>query len=255
MSRKSELRELRSQAAGLDADIGDAERRLADVRDQVEGLAGPIAGLEEEIRALASSASDVQSEILRQTEQQKRLTDDIALMRQEWSLLEDEIRRLEAVRRDTRSKAEEAERQAEQLKHQIETAEHAIRGYESDRAARQQEQTAARVALAETVQRLNGLREAFEKLEADLERGRTEASRMRRHETVLCSRHAECELAALRASAELAVAFRRKDVEERRVSEWALRRDADRARRGQLVEALAVVRTEAQHARRAVSRT
>ena len=246
ISRKSELRELRSQAAGLDADIADAEHRLGDVRDQVEGLAGPILGLEEEVRALTSNASDVQTEILKQTEQQKRLTDDIALLRQEWAMLEEEIRRLEAFWRETRGKAEEAERQAEQLKHQIETAERAVRGYENDRAARQQEQTAARVALAEMVQRLNSLRDAFQKLEVDLERGRAEGSRMRRHEGVLSARHAECELGALRASAELAEAFCRKDVEERQVAGWVVRREADRARRGQLVDALALARTEAQ---------
>ena len=44
------------------------EPLLADVRDQIDGLAGPIHGLEEEIRALTSNAADVQTEILKQSQ-------------------------------------------------------------------------------------------------------------------------------------------------------------------------------------------
>src|SRR5262249_32295986 len=71
-----------------------------------------------------------------------------------------------------------------------------------------------------------------------------EAERTSRHEAVLRSRLAESELAALRSSAELAESFRLKDLEERRGADWSLRREADRARRGQLMESLAAARTE-----------
>jgi chromosome segregation protein len=244
VSRKSELRELRSQAAGLDAEIAEAEHHLAELREQVEGLAGPIHGLDAEIRALTSSASNVQTEMLKQTQKRERLTDDITQTRQEWESLGQEVQRLDALWRETRAGAEEAENEAEQLKAQIETAERAVRGYEHDRAARQQEQTAARVALAETVQRRNSLREAHQKLEEDLARGRAEAERTSRHEAVLRTRLAESDLAALRASAELAENHRLKDLEERRVADWSSRREADRMRRGHLMESLAAARTE-----------
>jgi chromosome segregation protein len=246
VSRKSELRDLRTQAAQLDAEIGDAERRLADVRDQADALAGPIHGLEEEIRALTSSAADVQTEMVRQTQQRERLTDDIRLIRQEWQALEDELRRVEAFWRETRGKAAEAEREAEELRAQLETADHAIRAYEQERAGRQQQQTAARVALAETVQRLNGLRESYEKLTADLVRGRTEAERMARHEGVLLGRLTDSELAVLRASAGLADAFHTKEALEGQISKAARLRDADRARRGELLESVQAARAESQ---------
>jgi chromosome segregation protein len=246
VSRKSELRELRTQAAEVQSAIVDAERRLADLRDHADALVGPIHGLEEEIRALASNAADVQTEMLKQAQQRQRLTDDISLVRREWEMLEEELQRLEEFWRDTRGKAAEAEFEAEDLRAQLEAADHAIRGYEHERAGRQQEQTAARVALAETTQRLTSLREAYQSLQADLARGRTEADRMARHEEVLADRLAESELAALRASAALADIFLTKDALERQLTDGARRRETDRTRRAELVEALRAARAESQ---------
>jgi chromosome segregation protein len=246
VSRKSELRELRSQAVGVDEEIGAAERRLTDTRDQVDALAGPIHGLEEEIRALTSNAADVSKEILRQTQQRDRLSDEIALIRQEWEMLEEELQRIETFWRETRGKAEEAEQQAEQLRTQIETAEHAIRGYEHERGIRQQEQTAAHVALAETVQRLTSLREAHQRLEADLDRGRNEQDRLARHESVLGERLDEIELACLRAGSMLAEAFNAKEALERQIADAVQQRVSDRARRSELNGFLAAARSESQ---------
>jgi len=246
VSRKSELRELRTQAVQLETEIGESERRLADVRDQSDALAGPIHGLEEEIRALASNAADIQTEMLKQAQQRQRLTDDIALVRQEWEMLEEELTRLEEFWRETRGKAAEAEYEAEELRARLEAADHAIRGYEHERTGRQQEQTAARVALAETMQRLTGLREAYQTLEADLARGRTEADRMARHEQVLAGRVVESELAGLRASAALADVFRSKESLERQLANVTRHRAADRSRRAELAEALQSARAESQ---------
>jgi chromosome segregation protein len=246
VSRKSELRELLSQATILDVDIANAERQLNDLRDQIDALAGPIHGLEEEIRALTSNAADISKEIVRQTQQRERLSDEVATIRREWEALEEEIQRVETLWRETRGRAEDAERHAELLRNQIETAEHAIRGYEHERTVRQQEQTAARVALAENAQRLNGLREAHERLEADLDRGRAERERMSRHETVLQARLTELDLACLRATDSLAEVFAAKDRLERQMIDAAGQRATDRTRRGTLNDLLAAARTESQ---------
>jgi chromosome segregation protein len=246
LSRKSELRELRDQAVSINAEIAQAEAGVADLRDRADGLTGPIHGLEEEIRALTSSAADVHTEILKQDQQRQRLTDDIALVKQEWEMLDEEVGRLEAFWTETREKAAEAEREADELKAEIAAAEQAIGTREWERTARQAEQTAARVALAETSQRLTGLREAFDRVEADLDRGRSEAERMGRHETVLRARLADSELAALRASAGLADAFGAKEVHERHIAGWTTQRDADRSRLRSLAELLTTARAEAQ---------
>ena len=244
MSRKSELRELRTQAAAVAADLADAERRLADLRDRADALTGPIHGLDEEVRALTTSAADLQTEILKQTQQRERLTDDIALIRQEREMLEEEIERLETFWKEARKQAEEAEQQAEALRAKIDAAEHAIRGHEHDRAGRQAEQTAARVALAEVAQRLTGLKEAAEKLAADLARGRGEAMRVERHQHVLAGRLNDAMLAALRATADLAAAFLAKEGAERRLADWSTRRSADRARRSAVVRSLQTAQDE-----------
>jgi len=246
VSRKSELRELRVQAAALDIEISSTEQKLVAVRDEAESLAGPIHGLEEEILALTSNAADLQTEVLKQTQRRERLTDDIAMIRQEWEMIEEELHRLEEFWRETRGKAEEAERQAEELKTQIETADHAIRAYEHDRATRQHEQTAARVALAETVQRLTGLREAQQRLETDLARGRSEVERVEHHEAVLIARRIESDLASLRASAGLADAFHTLEGLESGVLNFSAQRDADRSRHAELRASLESSRSDSQ---------
>ncbi|MSR52756.1 MAG: chromosome segregation protein SMC [Gemmataceae bacterium] len=246
VSRKSELRELHVQAAALDVEVGSTEQKLSAIRDQAESLAGPILGLEEEILALTSNAADLQAEVLKQTQRRERLTDDIAMIRQEWEMIEEELQRLEELWRETRGKAEEAERQAEELKTQIETADHAIRGYEHERATRQQEQTAARVALAETIQRLTGLRDAQQRLEADLARGRSEVERVEHHEGVLIARRDESDLASLRATAGMAEAFHSLETLESGVLFSISQRDSDRARRAELLTALESSRSESQ---------
>src|SRR5437762_1012368 len=73
VSRKTELRELRTQAADLDAEVADSEQRLADLREQGDGLAGPIHGLEEEVRALTNKTADIQTETLKQSQRRERL--------------------------------------------------------------------------------------------------------------------------------------------------------------------------------------
>jgi chromosome segregation protein len=246
VSRKSELRELRALAAAMDDETAEVERGLAGLRDRADSLAGPIVGLEEEIRALTSSAADVQTEILKQTQQRERLTDEIALIRHEREMLEEEIGRLDAAWQQAQVDADATQREADELKANVEAADRAIRAQEQARALRQQEQTAAQVALAETVQRAASRRDVFQQLEQDLARARAEADRVRRHEGVLHSRLIECGLGALRASAGLADAYAVKETHERQVARLAGRRDADRARRVELANALTALRAETQ---------
>src|SRR5262249_52982418 len=63
LSRKSELRELREQAAALDRRIADTERDLADLRDRLAGLDQQTEQHQEEIDVLAEQAADLRSRI------------------------------------------------------------------------------------------------------------------------------------------------------------------------------------------------
>ena len=113
---------------------------------------------------LTSNAADVQTEILKQTQQRERLTDEIALIRQEWEMLEEEIRRLEAFWRETRGKAEEAEQQAEELsvKWKRPTTRSAATSRSAPFGSRSRRRPASR--LPRPCSDVNGLREAYQKL-------------------------------------------------------------------------------------------
>ncbi|WP_020471266.1 chromosome segregation protein SMC [Zavarzinella formosa] len=249
LSRKSELRELREQAAVLDGELSRAERQLQSVREQADLLAGPINGLDEEIRVLSSNAANLQTEMLKQNQQQTRLTEDIQLVRQEWEMLEEEIHRMEEHWQEAHASSVETEKQSEDLKTQLETADHAIRAYEQDRQHRQQDLTTARVAMAETAQRLETRREAHRKTLEDLTRGTGEAERMTRHGVVLAGRVAERELAALRGSDTLAVMFHAKETSEARLREAEASRAGRRDRQRELEELLRTNRSESEQKR------
>jgi chromosome segregation protein len=93
---------------------------------------------------------------------------------------------------------------------------------------------------------VTGLRDAFQKLEADLTRARIESERMKRHEATLASRQAECELAALRATAGLAGAFGHKELLEAEAANSVRKRELDQARRNELLESLSAARSDSQ---------
>ena len=249
LSRKSELRELREQAAVLDGEIAVAERRLQTVRDQAEALTGPIHGLEEEIRVLSSNAANLQTEMLTQTQQQTRLGEDIQLLRQEWEMLEEEIGRMEEHWNHSRAAAEETERQAAELKEQLEAAENDVRIREHDRQRLQEDLTRSRVEMAETTQRLESRRETLRKLLEDQSRGADEAGRMTRHGVVLDGRVAERELAALRGSDMLAMMFLAKETSEALLRETEAAREGQRERQRELEDQLRARRGETEQQR------
>jgi chromosome segregation protein len=202
-------------------------------------LVGPIHGLEEEIRALNSSAADLSKEIVKQAQQKERLTDEIALIRQEWEMLEEELSRIERQARN----AEKPRRRssAEQLARKWRWRRRSEATMPRTRTAAEQTARSARGDDA-----AQSLREANEKLDADLERGRIELDRGRRHEGILVARQADLELACLRAGAKLAEMFAFKESWERQIVESTNRRLTDRARRAELIDMLSNSRTESQ---------
>lgn len=244
LSRKSELRELREQATRLDAELATVERRLQTIREQSDALTGPIHGLEEEIRVMSSNAANLQTEMLKQNQQQNRLTEDIQLVRQEWEMLEDEIQRMQDHWNQAHHSATETEQQADELKQQLEAADQAIREHEASRTAAQLELTAARVALAEAIQRLVTLKDNYRKMQEDLARGTNEAERLARHDHVLQQRIIERELAALKSSDALAHMHHVKETGEALFREAETQRAQNRERQRELDDLVRQFRSE-----------
>ncbi len=246
LSRKSELRELHAQAAGLETDIGIAEQTIASLKQQIDALDAPIYGLEQEFGLLSNQAGDLQSQMSQHRQNRTRIDEEIALFRAEMNIQQQEIDSLETSWKDCRDRAEEAEREAQALKIRLEENDRRIRKLEADRLVEQEQRTTAHVALAQMEERFAGLRTRFEQIEADLHRGRDESHRVERHEGVLRARLVECQLARLHASAELATLHHRKEEHEREIADATERRDRDRERRRVLVEQWQTVRAASQ---------
>jgi len=246
LSRKSELRDLRAQAAAMEIEIAQAESFIVRQREQIDALDAPIHGLEQEIGLLANQAGDLQSQIARHRQNHSRLDEEISLFKQEMLILEKEIHSGEQEWRELCERAEATERLAQALKARLEEADRRIVQRDLERLERQNEHTAAQVALAQMEERLAGLSARFEQIEADLRRGRDENHRVERHESVLSARLDECLLNILRTSAEQAALYHGKELLEREIAETGLRRDHDREKRRALVEQLQSVRAASQ---------
>jgi chromosome segregation protein len=242
LSRKSELRELRAQAAAVDKEITAAERAIAKLRGQIEALDAPIHGLEQEIELLSNQAGDLNSRILQDRQNHARINEELTVHKTMTKVLEDEINSLEATWKDSRERAEEAERSAHALKNRLEDADHRIQTHDRDRVQRREDYTASQVSLAKMEERLTGLRARFEQIESDLRRGSEESHRVERHEGVLQARFVECQLTVLQTSAEVALLHHFKENHDREIAQMSVRRDLDRERRRVLVDQLQSVR-------------
>lgn len=95
LSRKSELRDLRAEAAGIAEQIEQAERELADLIERAEELEGQLRTITQEIGVLAEQAADLRERIGRHRQRRAGLHEEVTLSRTELSGLDEEIERLE----------------------------------------------------------------------------------------------------------------------------------------------------------------
>jgi chromosome segregation protein len=236
LSRKSELRDLRADAARVADEIVQAERELAVLAERVAELEGQIRTVTQEIGVLGEQAADLRERIGRHRQRRAGLHEEVTLSRSELSGLGDEIERLETMWREAQARAEAAEQEAQALQTRLEQAERAIRGREQERVQAQQECTAARVSLAQVEQRLSGMRERFEQLAGDLLGRHQERDSLAGRRDSALARLAASDLAQLTASAALAECCHLREQAERRLAELAARRDAVRAEQRTLHE-------------------
>ncbi|MBV9122653.1 MAG: hypothetical protein JO112_04790, partial [Planctomycetes bacterium] len=236
LSRKSELRELREQAADLDRRIGETERDLADLRDRLTRLDAHTATLQEEIHGLAEQATEVRSRLGQHRQRREGLHEEVTLSRREISEVEREMAELEEAWQLARAQAEEAERQVQVLRARIDSAGREIREREQERDQRQQEVTSAKVALAKVEERLAALRARHRQIEGDLEQRRQERRQGQQHLAGARTRLEESQRTLLQASSALAQWYLEKEAAERQVAELGRERDLFRQERHLLAE-------------------
>jgi chromosome segregation protein len=236
LSRKSELRELRAQVAGLDRRIMETDRDLVDLRDRVTALDEQAGGLQEEIDVLAEQAADLRSRISQHRQRREGLHEEVALSRTEISGIDQEISNLEQAWQRARGQAEEAERRVHLLQTKMEQAEHEVRELDQQRQQREQACTSAKVALAQVEERLAALRAKHRQIEGDLEQRRQEQVQGEQHLRAARNRLEESQRTMLQASSALAHWYLEKEAAEHRLVDLGHERDLQRQERQLLAD-------------------
>ncbi|VTS01980.1 chromosome segregation protein smc : Chromosome partition protein Smc OS=Rhodopirellula sallentina SM41 GN=smc PE=3 SV=1: SMC_N: SMC_hinge [Gemmata massiliana] len=231
VSRKSELRELREQFRATSELITDTEIELADLRRQAESAEGVIEAVEAEIALLSDEAGDLLQRIARQRQQVENLDAEIDLNCGESRLLEQQVQECEAAWTAARMAAEEAEHAATQLTARLAEVKQALAAGAQERSAREQDHTAAQVALSRAAADRERVRERLAQIEADLRKRKIEAVDLSAADRNARGRLADCTLSALRASSGQAEAYREKESRERLVAELGEKTATDRTAR------------------------
>jgi chromosome segregation protein len=243
LSRKSELRELRQQAAEQDERLMEMDRDLADLRDRLAALEARQETGQLDVEALGGQVAELRSRIGQHRQRREGLHEEVVISRSEIENLEQEITRLESARDQAIASAARAEEQVREVEARQVQAERAIREAEAHRQQRQQEALAARVTLAQVEERLSALRIRHDQTAADLRRRRQERQQTADHVAATRGRLEESQQTLLRASAALAHWYLRKEEGEGRLAEWEKDRLRLRQERQQRTEQAQVSRS------------
>jgi len=244
LSRKSELRELRQQGLDLDCRIVEAEQDLIDLRERVADLDKHAAAQQEEIQVLTEQAADLRSRLERHRDRRQGLHEEVVLSRDEAQRIEQEITSVAEALEKAQGQAAAAEAQVLALQKRIEQADQEVRQRESERQQRQQDFTAARVALAKVEERLTGLRAQHQQLDNDLLQRHQEQAEAERALASSCARMADSQRIMLGASAALAGWYLEKEAAQRQVALRVSEREQHRQERSRLAHQAQILRNE-----------
>jgi chromosome segregation protein len=236
LSRKSELRDLRSQVVELDGTLGTIESELAEVRTQISQSDARVDALQQEKAVFVEQVADLRSRIGQQRERRDGLHQEVALSRTEMSSLETELSTLTNSWTDARAQAETAEQRVQDLETRLQDSDEEMRRGEARRQHLQHDATSASVALAQVEERLTAVRAKHRQIQADWQQRAEEKAQTDARLLELQARLEESEQTMLRASAALAQWYLDKEAAERRLAEVGATRDLRRAERQRLAE-------------------
>jgi chromosome segregation protein len=234
LSRKSELRELRSQLGEAIDAVAAAENAIAALVDQTDHCLRNQRHAQQEIDVLKEQSSDLRERIGQRRERRLGLHEEVTLSRSELTGLNADLERLSAAWSAARERSEEAERAAQSLQARIAQAETDLRTGEQNCAAQTQSEMAAQVALAQIEERRAAADRQRERLAAELAERTAVYERIAARLADLQSRFAACSLNQLTASQHYATACLAVETAETRL--LALR--TERAAAGEQLRAL-----------------
>ena len=228
LSRKSELRELRGQAAALERQIAATEDRLAALRDQLDQLSARAHEVQLQLQVLTEQSADLRTRLTQQRQRHEGLEQELRLNEVELQQLDRELESLREACRAAEADARAADARVQELQARQAVAEAEIRTLEHQRQHGQQAWTAAKVALAAAEERRTALAARHEQARQDWQQRQADQRDRQRHLATALDRLAQSEQAMLRASAALAQAYVDKESAERQLTQ--LQRSAEQLR-------------------------
>ncbi len=243
LSRKSELRELRLQITALDRRIQDTEHDLSDLAERLDLLKDRVEAVQQEIQVRTRQLGDRQSLIKTHREKHKELHKDVEVTAHEIRRLEEELGTLEAQWHQAQAEAEAALAQVRELEARIQQSDHEVHVCDQECQRWRREHTDGAVTLAQTRERLTGLRNRHAQLEKSLQERKDERLKAEQRGLVARSHLEESQRGMLRASAALAQYFLDKEAAEGRLKDLSAERDARRQERQELSERTESFRT------------
>ncbi len=244
LSRKSELWELRSQVADLEHRIAETDQDLTGLRERLAGLDLGIAEKQEEMEVLAEQAADLRARLQRHRDRRQGLHEEVVVSQGEISRVEQELAQLQRTWNEAQEQAAQAEARVQLLHHRLHQADQEIRTHEGERQARQQDCTAAHVALAKVEERFAALSAQHQQLAGDLQQRRQDQEQSEQGLAACKTRLAESQRTMLQASAALAQAYLDKEAAERTVAGLVGQRDHNRQERARLANLAQAARSE-----------
>jgi chromosome segregation protein len=244
VSRKSELRELRSQYRALSERVAAAEVDLAELRRRGDEIAGFLEAGGAEIALLSDEAGGLTQRIALQQQQVHALEGEIELLHAEGAILERQVQEGEAAWVAARMAADGADRAAAELSKRLDELKNIIGEGVAERDRRQQAHTAAQVALSRAAADRDRTRDRLVQVETELRKRKIEAVDLSAVDRTTRNRLTDATLAALRASSSQADAYREKEVRERLIADLSAQAAAARDEREQVRDRLQLLRQE-----------
>ena len=234
LSRKSELREIRTALAEHEWAIGDLEAHQLQFRRQADALDAPIAALETEIGALGGEAGTLRDQLRDQRLVQQQLAGLRDLIRQEAAQLERERASATDAFERTQAAWREAEHSAELIRAKLARAEADSIGAQRDRERNQAENVAAQVALSRVQEQLVAFRSRRDEWEGERSQRRHDLATAQAQARSAAEKLAASQLAILAATTITATAYSDKEAAEAAAKRTASGRDALRLERDAL---------------------
>jgi chromosome segregation protein len=236
LSRKSELRELREQAAENDRQLAAQEGELTALRERQRELDTRVGALQQEVEVLTEQATDLRSRLGQQRQHREGLQQEVDTSRTEISQVESEVEKVSSAWDQARTEAEAAERRVHSLQSRLEQADQSIRELEQTRQVQEERTGTARVALAQVEERLAAVRARQQQAEMDLEQRKQERSQGEQLLVAARNRLDESQKMMLKATAALADWYAKKERAERELETQVSERATLRQERQALSE-------------------